>query len=193
MKTVAINGTVRPDLGKKGAADVRRQGLIPCVLYGGKEVIHFSTTLADLRGLVYTPDFKTAEVAVEGKKYTAILKDVQFNPVTDTIVHADFLRLVEGHSIKVELPLRFTGVSPGVKGGGKLIQQLRRVLVKTKPETLVDELLVDISSLDMGQSLRIRDIQVLEGVEILMSPSVPVAMIEIPRALRGATATDKPA
>jgi len=185
MKTVTVNGVARKGLGKKGAAGVRREERIPCVLYGGDEVIHFSTTLGDLRGLIYTPDFKMAEVVVDGKKHKAILKDVQFNPVNDTVAHADFLRLIDGHPIKVDLPIRFSGVSPGVKSGGKLIQQLRKARVKTKPEYLVDKLSVDISGLELGQSLRIRDLKVKEGMEILMSPNVPVAMVDIPRALRG--------
>ncbi|MBK7409378.1 MAG: 50S ribosomal protein L25 [Saprospirales bacterium] len=187
MKTVAINGTLREELGKKGAGSVRREERVPCVMYGGDKVIHFSTTIGDLRHLVYTPDFKTAEVTVDGKSYRAILKDVQFHPVTDSVIHADFLQLIDGHPIKVELPVRFKGVSPGVKSGGKLLAQLRRVLVKTTPEKLVEELLVDISKLGLGQSIRIRDIKALDGLEVLMSPSVPVAMVEIPRALRSVT------
>ncbi|MBK6902104.1 MAG: 50S ribosomal protein L25 [Saprospirales bacterium] len=192
MKTVAINGTIRTELGKKAAGAIRRSEMVPCVLYGGDEVVHFTTTLGDLRTLVYTPEFKTAEITVDGKKYSAILKEVQFYPVTDAVVHVDFLRLIEGHPIKVQLPIRFVGVSPGVKSGGKLIPQLRKVLVKTKPEQLVDELLVDISAMELGQSIRIRDIKVEKGIEILMSPSVPVAMIEIPRALRSAAPGTEP-
>lgn len=188
MKTVAVNGIARTDLGKKGTGSIRRDGKIPCVMYGGEDVVHFSTTLGDLRDLIYTPDFMLAELNVEGKTYRAIVKDVQLHPVTDMVVHVDFLRLMDGTPVKVGLPIRFTGVSPGVKAGGKLIKQLRRVEVKTTPEKLVEDLEVDISGLELGQSLRIRDIKVLEGLEILMSPSVPVALIEIPRALRSATA-----
>ena len=184
MKTVAINGTLREELGKKGAGSVRREERIPCVLYGGEEVVHFSTTFGDLRSLVYTPEFKTAEVKVDGKSYRAILKEVQFHPVTDAIVHADFLELVKGNSIKVELPVHFKGVSPGVKSGGILQQLLRRVLVKTTPEHLVSELEVDISSLELGHSIRIRDVEIGEGVELLMSSSTPVAIVDVPRALR---------
>ena len=186
MKTVAVNGTLREELGKKGASSVRREERIPCVVYGGGDVVHFSTTYADLRYLVYTSEFKTAEVNVDGKSYRAILKDVQFHPVTDEIVHADFLRLIDGTTIKVELPIHFKGVSPGIKSGGKLQQLLRRISVKTTPEHLVEELEVDISSLELGQSIRIRDVDVTEGIDILMSPSVPVAMVEVPRALRSA-------
>jgi large subunit ribosomal protein L25 len=188
MKTVVVNGLPRTELGKKGAGAARREELIPCVLYGGDEVHHFSTEPLNLRDLVYTADFVVAEVSLNGKSHRAIVKDVQYHPVTDRILHVDFLRLVDGTPIKVQLPIRFVGVSPGVKAGGKLIQQLRRVLVKSLPEKLIPELTVDISGLDLGQSIRIRDIQVEEGIEVLMSPSVPVAMIEIPRALRSATA-----
>lgn len=187
MKTVAVNGKSRSELGKKGAGSIRREGLIPCVMYGAGEVIHFSALIGDLRHLIYTPDFKLAEVEVEGKKYRAILKEAQYHPVTDNVMHVDFLRLSEGTPIKVDLPVRFAGASPGVKAGGKLIKLIRRVSVKTTPEKLIDELQIDISNLDLGQSLRIRDIQTEDGVEILMSPSIPVAMIEIPRALRSAT------
>ncbi|MCB0569710.1 MAG: 50S ribosomal protein L25 [Phaeodactylibacter sp.] len=189
MEIVAVNGQKRVGLGKKETKAVRNEGLIPCVLYGGDEVVHFSTTLNDIRGVVYTPDFKIAELTVEGKAYRAILKDVQWHPVTDSIVHIDFLRLVEGNAIKVEVPLRFTGVSPGVRAGGKLQQKLRRVLIKTTPEHLISEMSVDISKLELGQSIRVRDIVVEEpGIEIMNSPGVPVATIEIPRALRSATA-----
>jgi large subunit ribosomal protein L25 len=188
MKTVVVNGEARTDFGKKGAGDVRRAGRIPCVMYGSDEVVHFSSTFIELKNLIYSPDFKLAEVTVDGKKYRAILKDVQFHPVTDSPVHVDFQHLVDGNPLKVELPVRFKGVSPGVKAGGKLMQLVRRIKVKTMPEKLVDELYVDITGLELGQSIRIRDIDVEDGIEVLMSPGVPVAMIEIPRALRSATA-----
>lgn len=189
MEIIAVNGQARPGLGKKVAKAVRNEGRIPCVLYGGDEVVHFSTTLNEVRGVVYTPDFKVAELSVDGKTYRAILKDVQWHPVSDSIMHIDFLRLVEGHPVKVEVPLRFKGVSPGVRAGGKLQQKLRRVQIKATPEHLVTEISVDISKLELGQSIRVRDIVIEEpGVEIMSSPGVPVATIEIPRALRSATA-----
>ncbi len=189
MEIIAVNGQARPGLGKKVAKAVRNEGRIPCVLYGGDEVVHFSTTLNEVRGVVYTPDFKVAELSVNGKTYRAILKDVQWHPVSDSIMHIDFLRLVEGHPVKVEVPVRFKGVSPGVRAGGKLQQKLRRVQIKTTPEHLVTEISVDISKLELGQSIRVRDIVIEEpGIEIMSSPGVPVATIEIPRALRSATA-----
>lgn len=188
MQVVTINGTPRTDLGKKATKAIRNQGFIPAVLYGGNEVIHFNTTSADVRELVYTPDFKRADITVDGTTYPCILKEVQYHPVTDEIVHIDFLRLVDGTPVKVEVPVRFKGQSPGVKQGGKLIQSVRRVKIKTMPEHLVDELLLDISSMNLGSSIRVRDIEVGEGIEIMNSPGIPVAAIEIPRALRSATA-----
>ena len=188
MQTVAIKGEARTDLGKKFTKSVRNEGMIPCVLYGKDEVAHFSTTLKDIKSIVYTPDFKVAEIELAGKTYRCILKDVQYHPVTDEILHIDFLKLIDGHPVKVEVPVKFTGTSPGVKSGGKLIQQVRRIKIKTVPEKIVDELTLDISSLELGQSIRVRDIQAIEGIEIMNSPGIPVALVEIPRALRSAAA-----
>lgn len=186
MQAVNIKGELRTELGKKGAKATRDNGQIPCVLYGGKEVVHFSTTLSEVRSLIYTPDFKVAQVEVDGKPFRCIVKAKQFHPVTDQIIHLDFLRLEEGHLVKVEVPVRFKGTSPGVKNGGKLIQKVRTVKIKALPENIVDELTVDISSLDLGQSIRVRDIEPGEGIEILNAPGTPVATVEIPRALRSA-------
>lgn len=193
MEIIAINGQPRTDLGKKGAKAVRNGELIPCVLYGAGVSEHFSTEVSSVRHLIYTPDFKVAEITVEGKKHRCIVKAVQYHPVSEKIMHIDFLSLVPGHPVKVEVPLRFTGSSIGVKGGGKLQQNVRRVKIKTMPEDLVSELKLDISNLDMGQSVRVRDIKAPQNVEILTAASTPVATIEIPRALRSAAAAaDKP-
>ncbi len=188
MEVIAINGHPRTDLGKKGTKAVRNEEQIPCVLYGPGLSEHFSTDAASVRHLIYTPDFKVAEVSVGGQTHRCIVKDVQYHPVTERILHIDFLRLTEGHPIKVEVPLRFSGTAIGVKGGGKLQQKVRRVKIKTTPEHLVTELKLDISGLEMGQSIRIRDIKPPHNVEILNAPGTPVATIDIPRALRSASA-----
>ncbi|MCB0578460.1 MAG: 50S ribosomal protein L25 [Phaeodactylibacter sp.] len=189
MEVIAISGQLRTDLGKSATKAVRKEERIPSVLYGGDEVIHFSTTLKEVRDLIYTPDFKVAEVTIDGKTYKCFVKDIQWHPVTDAIVHLDFLRLIEGVPVKVEVPLRFKGASPGVKNGGKLIQKLRRIKIKTTPEHLIGELQVDISSLQLNQSIRVRDIdRVRDNIDVLNSPGVPVASVEVPRALRSATA-----
>lgn len=188
MKTVSLTGSPRTEVGKKATKEVRNQGLIPCVLYGKDEVVHFSTKLNDVKHLIYTPEFKIAEITVEGKSHRCIVKDTQFHPVTDQLLHIDFLKLIDGRPVKVNLPVSFYGDSPGLKVGGKLLQNLRRVKIKTTPENLVEELKLDISGLDLGQAIRIRDIEVNENIEIMVAPGTPVATVEIPRALRAAAA-----
>ncbi|MEM1323329.1 MAG: 50S ribosomal protein L25/general stress protein Ctc [Bacteroidota bacterium] len=188
MESIAINGTARAAIGKKATKAIRKAGLVPCVIYGGENNVHFTAPVNEFRHLVYTPDFKLAEITVDGNSYKCILKDLQFHPVTDDLMHLDFLLLVDGHSINLELPVRFRGTAPGTKEGGKLMQKLRRVKIKTTPEHLVDELLVDISSLELGQSIRVRDIEHNEGIEIVSAGGTPVGSVEVPRALRSATA-----
>ncbi|MBK9734037.1 MAG: 50S ribosomal protein L25 [Saprospiraceae bacterium] len=190
MVSVEIQGSTRTEFGKKGSKIDRKNGGVPAVMYGGKEVIHFTVTPAGVKNLIYTPDFKIAELTIDGKPYRAILKAAQFHPVSDALLHVDFLRLIEKTPIKVEVPLRFKGVSPGVKVGGKLIQQVRKIKIKTTPEYLVDELKADISSLELGQALRMKEVIVPKGIEILNNMATPVALIEIPRALKAAAAAE---
>lgn len=188
MTSIEIQGIKRTELGKKGTRTDRKEGNIPAVLYGGGEVVHFTVTPKSVKNMIYTADFKIANIEIDGKVEKAIIKSFQQNPVTDQVIHIDFLRVVPGAPIKVEIPLRFNGSSPGVKVGGKLIQQLRKIKIKTTPEFLVDELKADISKLELGQALRIRDIIKPDGIEILTNPSTPIALIEIPRALKAAAA-----
>ncbi len=193
MKKIELAAEVRTDLGKKAGSQVRKAGRVPGVLYGGKDILHFSVEPLSLRPFIYTPDFSVVLLKLDGETYECILKDVQFHPVTDNITHIDLLRLTPGQDVKVELPVKFKGVSPGVKLGGKLSQKIRRVKVKTVPEKLVNQLFVDISTMELGQSIRIRDIEVVEGIEIMNPPAIPVATVEIPRALRSAAAAEKKA
>ncbi|MBK8627089.1 MAG: 50S ribosomal protein L25 [Saprospiraceae bacterium] len=188
MISVEIQGNTRSEFGKKGSRIDRNNGNVPAVMYGGNEVIHFTVTPSGVKNLIYTPDFKIADLNIDGKHYKAILKSAQFHPVSEQLLHIDFLRLIDKTPIKVDVPLRFKGVSPGVKVGGKLIQQLRKIKIKTTPEKLVDELKADISKLELGQALRVREVIVPEGVEIINNPATPVALIEIPRALKAAAA-----
>lgn len=186
MQTVAVAGQPRESLGKKATKAVRAAGAVPAVLYGGREPLHFTIKPLDVRDLIYTPEFKLAELDVDGKKVKAIVKDVQFHPVTDAITHIDFLALQDGHPIKVSVPVGFKGTSPGVRSGGKLQQAVRKIKIKTTPDKLVDRIVMDISSLEMGDSIRIRDIQGLEGVEVINPGGQPVATVIVPRAMRSA-------
>ena len=188
MKSIEIAGNLRTDLGKKYAKNARREGIVPCVIYGGENNVHFSAHHSAFKKLVYTPDFHLADIKVGNDNFQCILKDIQFHPVTDEIVHIDFLQLVEGKKLNVEIPVRFQGVAPGTKSGGKLVQKLRRVKVKTLPKDLLEEVFVDVTSLDLGQSIKVRDIALGEDMELMTSPGIPVASVEVPRALRSAQA-----
>jgi large subunit ribosomal protein L25 len=190
MESIKINGGERAGLGKAATKVDRASEAIPCVLYGGSENVQFTTTWSEVRHLIYTADFKIADITAGGKDYRAIVKEVQFHPVNEKILHIDFLLLQPGTPIKVALPLRLIGQSPGVKAGGKLLQSMRKIKVKVLPENLVDHVTLSISKLDLGQSARVRDIIAIDGVEITMSPSIPVVSIEIPRALRAAAAAE---
>lgn len=186
MEIVAVSGKLRSEVGKKASAQIRREGGIPCVMYDAEQVVHFSAEFKDVKKLIYTPKFKLAEVEIDGKQYKCILKDYQMHPVTDEVTHIDFLHLVEGNPVKIEVPIQFAGTSPGVKSGGKLQRLVRRVKIKAYPNYIIDKVILDISSLKLGQSIRIRDIEPIEGVEIMTSPGVPVAIVEVPRAMRSA-------
>jgi large subunit ribosomal protein L25 len=186
MQIVNIQGDPRTGTGKGANKSLRKEGKVPAIIYGGGQNIHFSTTPKELKNLVYTPDFKLAEIEVEGKKYKTILKDIQFHPVSDEIVHVDFQELIDGHPIKISVPVRFKGVSPGVKNGGKLIQSMRKIKIKVSPESIVDELIADISKLQLGFAIRVRDLEVGEGIDVMTSGATPLASVEVPRALKSA-------
>ncbi|MGB3546237.1 MAG: 50S ribosomal protein L25 [Saprospiraceae bacterium] len=190
MQTVAIQAEARHDLGKKNTKAARREGLVPGVLYGAGDPVHFTLRPLDVRDLVYTPDFKTAEVTIGGTTTKAILKEVQFHPVTDEIQHIDFLALQQDQVVKVDVPVRPEGVSVGVLNGGKLQQNIRRVRIKTTPSKLVDSLKVNISKLKMGQSARVRDIQLPEGIELMTAGATPVVTVVVPRAMRSAATAE---
>ncbi len=189
MKTIALAGTLRSDLGKKSTKALRKEELVPCVVYGGKENQHFSVLAKDLRDLIYTNEFRKANIQVDGQVIEAIVKEVQFHPVTDKIMHVDFLELVAGKSLKTEIPVRLTGNPAGVKTGGVLVQKVRKLKIKTTPNNLSATIDVDVDSLNLGDSIRIRDVKVTDGIEIMNSGGIPLASIEIPRALRSAQST----
>lgn len=184
MESVAIKAITRSELRTKGAMLTRAAGRIPAVVYGGGNVSHVSIEFNDLRHAIYTPDFKLIDLDLDGEQVSCIIKDIQFHPVSEEVVHVDFLRLVPGKSIKVEVPVRFEGVSPGLREGGNLVQKMRRISIKTTPEHLVDELVIDVSELMLGFSVRVSDAIVGEGIEVLNTPNIPVASVEVPRALK---------
>ncbi|HMS68908.1 MAG: 50S ribosomal protein L25 [Saprospiraceae bacterium] len=190
MNTVSVSTQIREEVGSRGAKTARAEGMVPAVIYGSNDPIHVLVNQKEVKPLIYTPDFKLGEISVNGSAIKCIVKETQFHPVTDELLHVDFLALTPGKKIKVEVPVRFVGNSPGVKNGGKLIQQLRKIKIKTTPENMIEEINVDISHLELGQVLRVKNVQVSTDIELLVNPSIPIANIEIPRALKSAAAAD---
>lgn len=193
MQSVKVSGELRENLGKKDSKTTRREGLVPAVLYGEGDPVHFTIKPLDVRSLVYSAEFKLADLTVGGKSYQAIVKDYQFHPVTDELRHIDFLALQPNHPIKVQVPVVFEGTSPGVRVGGKMQVNVRRIKIKTTPEKLVDKLSLNIGKMELGSSIRVRDIAPIDGVEIMNPGGQPVATIEVPRALRSAATAEKKA
>ena len=187
MKQHEIVGYNRANLGKTESKALRIEGNVPCVLYGGKTQVHFYSPAILFRTLLTTPDAYEVTLNIEGDEYKAILQDAQFHPVNDQILHADFLEIVEGKDIKVDVPIRFSGISPGVQQGGKLIQKMRKLKLSGPYTKIPDYVEVNISNLELGKTVKVSAIQV-EGVEILDSMALPIATIEIPRSMRGKAA-----
>lgn len=185
MNTVVIEGQLRTDSGKKAARDLRSQGNVLGVIYGGKEEVHFYAPILSFRSLIYTSAFQVAEIKVEGKSYRAIVKDLQFDVVTDRLSHVDFLELVEDKKVVANLPFIFEGQPAGVKAGGRLQLRLKKIKVRTFPKHLTDGIRVDLTNLELNGNLRVEDIKV-ENMEIMMPGRQPVASVVMTRALRQA-------
>ena len=183
MKLITIEGQLRSDYGKKASRHARSEGKVPCVIYGGSSNIHFTTTPKELKSVVYTPEFNKAVIKIDGKEYTCILKDLQFDKVTDEVTHLDFLELVPGKRINANVPLRFVGQSVGVKAGGRFVIKMSTIKVRTTPENLTSQIDVDISKLEIGKNLRIEDVKV-ENTEIMHNKRIPVAAVVTTRALK---------
>lgn len=190
MKSIEIIGYQRANLGKKGSKDLRAEGYVPCVLYGGAEQVHFYSPMILFRDLLYSPNVYEVNLNVEGTEYKCILQDAQFHPVNEVILHVDFLELNKSKPVKMEVPVRFVGTAPGVQKGGKLIPKLRKVKVKALPSDIPEFVDVDISNLELGKSVRVNDLKV-ENFTVLTSGAAPIASVEVPRALRGKSADEK--
>jgi len=190
MEVITLNGTARQNLGKTATKAVRNADLVPCVLYGGSEINHFTVEPLDLRPIIYTPEFKVIEIQLDGQTHRAILKDLQVHPVTERILHVDFLRLIDNHPVKVNVPVSFEGIAQGLKSGGKLIKKVRKVKIKALPNQLVDKVVLDTTEMGLGETQRIKDLRIPEGVEVLQNASIPLATIDVPRALRASAAEE---
>jgi len=161
---------------------------VPGVIYGGKTEVNFSAPASSFKNLVYTPEFMLAEIKVDGNAYKCILKDLQFDKVSDALIHVDFLELVNDKKVIATLPLKYTGTAIGVRGGGKLVTKMKSVKVKTLPQYLKENIEVDISGLELNANIRVQDI-IANNMEIMNSPRIPIASVTMTRQLKQEEAT----
>jgi large subunit ribosomal protein L25 len=188
MKSITIEGQLRTESGKKATRQLRSQNLVPGVIYGGEKEVNFSAPAASFKSIVYSPEFKLAEVTVDGKMYRCILKDIQFNKVSDALNHVDFLELVEDKKVIATLPLKFVGVPAGVKAGGKLVTKIKSLKVKTLPKYLKEFIELDLTALELNGNVRVQDVKA-DNMEVLNSPRIPIASVTMTRQLKQEEAT----
>jgi large subunit ribosomal protein L25 len=183
MKTIEIIGYKRANLGKSDSQQLREEGNVPCVLYGGPTQVHFHAPAILFRDLVYTNEAHFVHLNVEGEQCEAILQEVQFHPVSENILHADFLRISEERKIKMEIPVRLVGQAPGVEKGGTLVRKRATLKVLGFPKDMPDHIDVDVSELDFHHALKVADMK-MEGLEFLDPKQASLAVVEVPRAAK---------
>lgn len=192
MKSVSISGSPRANVGKKDATALRNAQQVPCVLYGGKEQIHFAVLSADFRNLIYTPDVNVVDLEIAGKKYNAILQEAQFHKIYDQLLHVDFLEITPGKPVTMNIPVKTTGTSPGVRAGGKLVKKLKTLKAKGLVEKMPDTINIAIDAMEIGHSVRVEDIHI-EGLTFLNASNITVVGVETTRVVAAEEAKAAPA
>ena len=194
MKTIEINGVARPELGKKATRELRKGNNVPCVLYGAKKdengntvATHFTVSADALRNLVYTPHIYAVDLIIDGKATKAIMKDLQFHPVKDNVLHVDFYEIDENTPIVMQVPIQLEGLAEGVRAGGKLASQMRKLKVKALYTAIPERLIVNVSHLGLGKTIKVGDLS-YEGLELLNAKEAVVCAVKLTRAARGAQA-----
>ena len=185
MKTLEINATKRDGFGKKAAKAYRREGLIPCVIYGGGEETAFTVDTKSVKPLIYSPNSYVVELNIDGKVEKAVMREVQFHPVREEILHIDFYRVQEVKPVAIAIPVRLTGNAEGVKVGGKLALSARKLTVKAMVDKLPDEIVVDVTPLKVGQTIFVGDLQI-EGLTFVTPATTAVCAVRVTRATRAA-------
>lgn len=180
MKQVSLSGSSRTNVGKKDAADIRRAGNVPCVLYGGETQTSFAASEKDLKKIIWSPEVYEVKLTIDGKETSSIIQDIQFHPVTDRVVHVDFLQVIPGKPVKLKLPLKLTGAPEGVKKGGKLLQNFRKLTVKGDISKMPANISLACDHLDIGNDIRVKDMK-FDGLTFLEEPNAVVAAVKITR------------
>lgn len=185
MQIFELQGELRSDLGKKATIALRNEGKVPCVLYGGEGNVHFSVLEKDLQKLLYTPIVYIVKVNVGGKSHEAVMREIQFHPVSDRVLHIDFYQISEDKPVIMEVPVKLQGFAEGVQAGGKLSLVVRKLKVKSIPANLPGELVLDVTNLGLGKSIKVKDLS-YDNFEIVNAKEVVVAQIKLTRAARAA-------
>lgn len=192
MKVVSLSGSPRENVGKKDAKALRSAGLVPCVLYGSGEQVHFSAEAVQVEKLIYTPEVYKVDLDINGRKSQAIIQEVQQNPLTDDIIHVDFLELNENKPVKVSLPVRIKGIAPGVTSGGKLQQVFRKLKLAGLPKDMPADITLDITKLEIGDAIRVKHVEI-PGVQILDPANAVVVSVKMARGAKKKSAEEEAA
>ena len=194
MKSINVKGTARTATGKKATRDLRKNGGVPCNLYGenknenGESIaMSFATTQEELRKLVYSPDIYSVNLTIDGKECKAVMKELQFHPVTDQLLHVDFYEITEEKPIVMEVPIQMTGLAEGVKAGGKLAASVRKLKVRAPYNAIPEKLIIDVTNLALGKTIKVGELS-FEGLELVTSPSVVVCQVKMTRSAMSAAA-----
>lgn len=187
METIKIAGVNRDAFGKKETKAIRKTGQVPCVIYGNGTTVHFSVDARSLKPLIYTPQSYLVEFDIEGKTEMGVMREVQYHPVTDQVLHVDFYHIIPGKPIAIDVPVKLTGNSEGVKQGGKLILSKRKIRISATMENLPDAIEVDVTSLGLGKSIFVGDLK-FDNVAILTPATTAICAVKMTRAARGAAA-----
>ncbi len=182
MKTILLKGQMRKDTGSKYAREMRKIGIVPCVMYGGKENVHFGVYEADFKNLVYTPNVYKVKLDLDGQIFQAILHDMQFHPVNDAIIHADFFETADDKPVVMHIPVKVAGNSPGVRAGGKLVKKITKLAIRGLVKDMPDFVEVSIDTLEIGQSIRVNAVS-LKNLELLDAPENAILTCKTTRAV----------
>ncbi|MFN5629844.1 MAG: 50S ribosomal protein L25/general stress protein Ctc [Bacteroidota bacterium] len=185
MKVFNLSGSSRANVGKKDAAHLRAQDLVPCVVYGGASQVFFSVKYNDLRHLIYTPEVYTVNISVDGKEYNTIMQEIQFNGVSDKIMHIDFMELDNNKPIVIDIPVKLIGTAAGVRTGGKLVSNVRKLKVRAFVKDLPDYISVNVEPLEIGGVVKVSQMKI-DGVTFLDAPNVVIAAVRMTRAAAAA-------
>ncbi len=181
MKTFDIKGTERKSVGKKSTKELRRNQMVPCVLYGGEKNIHFAVEEKTFQYLVYTPNVYIVNLDIDGKKYQAIMQDIQFHPVSDAIEHVDFLEIADDRKVNIAIPVKTNGLAEGVKQGGKLMLKLRKLKVRGLPKDFPDTLDIDVTPLVLGKSIKVGELD-FKNLDLLDAKNAVVVSVKLTRS-----------